>query len=738
METFFNYIFAVMQPFSKDGWQILSLVSLFFLYKNWQIWKKDKIVISILLFLAYSAVLTLFSPDKAYSFKFLSKYFVGFGFSFLLGYSLNNEQHKEKIIDVYALVFAFTVILGFISYLGFISHRIGNHTFVELNRLCVFDWATGFAGRCEFVIMMFVTLFLFEEKKKYKYLILFSIFGVALILSKTRECYIATLCSFILLLFTNIYIKKFTKKQLLLLVVIAFFVGITVSSFIKSDEITVSDFIRKNSIVNRIEMYKMSISLIKEKPIFGHTPAVAAKPLYDMLSMNGPINKIEHFHNIYLNTLVDFGIIGFLLFIFIFYSLFCRLIKKYKETKSSYVLMLVFAWTAVLISDCFDALLINPFCSGMFFWITGVVLSEQKDKIKKSKKVAIFLNIGIGDFVWGTSVIPVIKSFDKDIRIILFTRKITACLADKKDFYKIVKLNPGRFKTKRKLKRYFYKWLFTVSNFFLLYRADSVVFFDDTPIVPKIAKSVFKIKNIYGPDIKCFGYDLKNPDAVDYSNVICMPKNMEQFHCMMRYQFIARKVFPSYNLSLPKLKDTSYLYPKIQNLISTDKKYKIMLCTKGSSYWKYWPADYFIKLIEMISSQYDAAFFVVGKSNEQKETADVIKNKLPDVDIRNLCNKTTLLELKEIIKNMNLLISVDTFAIHIAATYNVPTISFHGQSLAERTMPVSYNAIPMCSYRDCSPCNVAVHVNNYYCKEPKCMKDITPDKVFENVKRILK
>ena len=35
--------------------------------------------------------------------------------------------------------------------------------------------------------------------------------------------------------------------------------------------------------------------------------------------------------------------------------------------------------------------------------------------MKVQKKIAIFLNIGIGDFIWGTSVIPIIKSFDKNI-----------------------------------------------------------------------------------------------------------------------------------------------------------------------------------------------------------------------------------------------------------------------------------------------------------------------------------
>lgn len=357
--------------------------------------------------------------------------------------------------------------------------------------------------------------------------------------------------------------------------------------------------------------------------------------------------------------------------------------------------------------------------------------------MKTEKKVAVFLNIGIGDFTWGSSVIPIIKSFDKNIKIILFTRKVTACLIDKKDVYKIVKLNPGRFKTRHTLKRFFYKLLFIISDFFLLYKADSAIFFDDTPYVPSVMKSIFKVKNVYGADIKCFGYDLKNPDAEFYSNIICMPKNMDLFHCMMRYQFIARNVFPTYNLSLPKLKDTSYLYPKIQNIISTDKKYKIMLCTKGSAKWRYWPTDYFIKLIEMLNSQYDATFFIIGNTKEQFNVATTIIEKCKSIDVRNLCNKTDLLELKEMFKYMNLLISVDSAAVHFAAIYNIPTVSFHGQTLPERSRPVNYNSIAMCSYRDCSPCDVVCFMNKKFCEKPECMYDLKPEQVFENVKKLL-
>lgn len=381
MEILFNYIFAVMQPFSKDGWQILSLImAVILLYKNWRIWKKDTIIISVFLFLLYVSISTLFSPDKIYSFNFLSRYFVGFGFSFIIGYSLNSTKHKEKLISTYIWVFTCLVLFGFMAYVGIIPHKISFYTLVNEGRLCVSDWATVFAGRCEFIIMIFAALILFEEKKEkiYKYSFILLVFITALILSGARQSYIATFCSCLLLFSAYFYIKKSVKKQVVFIIImiavfsIAYFFNSNINSRINNVSLT-----NDSSIASRITMYKMSMELIKEKPLLGHTTATAGKQL--MVIFN---KHIKHFHNIYLNTLVDFGIVGFILFIFIFYTLFGRLIRKYKETKSPYMLMLFFAWIAVLISDCFDALLLDPACSGLFFWVTGLILSEQKSTNK--------------------------------------------------------------------------------------------------------------------------------------------------------------------------------------------------------------------------------------------------------------------------------------------------------------------------------------------------------------------
>ena len=101
-------------------------------------------------------------------------------------------------------------------------------------------------------------------------------------------------------------------------------------------------------------------------------PAMTAKK-------DGNIHELPHFHNIYLQIILDFGFVGFALFLLIFYFLFKRLFCLYIKTGNFQYLMLIFAWIAVLISENFDSLLRYPFFAGQCFWITGLILGSGKN-----------------------------------------------------------------------------------------------------------------------------------------------------------------------------------------------------------------------------------------------------------------------------------------------------------------------------------------------------------------------
>ena len=42
--------------------------------------------------------------------------------------------------------------------------------------------------------------------------------------------------------------------------------------------------------------------------------------------------------------------------------------------------MLIFAWIAVMLSECFDSFLKSPYCAGLYFWTTGLILDNENEK----------------------------------------------------------------------------------------------------------------------------------------------------------------------------------------------------------------------------------------------------------------------------------------------------------------------------------------------------------------------
>ena len=83
---------------------------------------------------------------------------------------------------------------------------------------------------------------------------------------------------------------------------------------------------------------------------------------------------------------------------------------------------------------------------------------------------------------------------------------------------------------------------------------------------------------------------------------------------------------------------------------------------------------------------------------------------------------------------MDLLISIDTGVVHIAAAVNTPVISLCGPTLPTHSAPVYHKGVSLFSGRSCSPCDI----NNKICKDMKCLKDISSDMLVEEVRKILK
>ena len=337
---------------------------------------------------------------------------------------------------------------------------------------------------------------------------------------------------------------------------------------------------------------------------------------------------------------------------------------------------------------------------------------------QKTKKVIIFTGGGIGDFILSTSAISLVKQYDKNIAITLVVCKGYLSLVDKnlnidkiitlKHKYNIVETN--------KFIRLIYKCFWSIKNFIFFYKHEVCFMFVDSKFFKLFAKYICRVKTI-----------------VD-SSIVTYNKNM---HCSMQSQLKIRSIFPTNNLAIPILPDTSYLQLKIKKMIGTIKQYKVALCTMSSCVLRNWNIKYFDELIKKINNNYDVSFFIMGKSKQEINNGNYLIDNNKNCDIRNLVGKTTLLETKQLLSNMDLLISVDTSMVHLAAVSNICTISFYGFSLPSSFMGINHKAISLSSNEKCSPCDTKYHNNRFFCKYPKCMYNITPETVFEKVREVL-
>ena len=327
----------------------------------------------------------------------------------------------------------------------------------------------------------------------------------------------------------------------------------------------------------------------------------------------------------------------------------------------------------------------------------------------KYKNVVLFTFCGVGDFILATSAIALIKNYNKNIKVTLvMCEEYISLVSDKLQVDEIITLKHKYNVIETNfLCRIFYKLFWSVKNFFKLYKKDLCILLDYSVAFNKIAKYIFRIKKVI--------------DEKTISN--------KTIHSLVKYQNLIRNIYPTQNLALPVLPDTKSIKEELKRkFLQNTKKYKIAICTRTSAEIRNWDIDNFNNLIKIINKIFNATFFVLGNSSKEIENGNFLIRQNKDIDIRNLCGKTSLLELKEVLVNMDLLISVDTGTVHFAAIKNIPTIGIYGfSSYNVPFFPTNYNLIGL----------FAQEKPDSEDMKPK-MNKITPEIVLNEVCKILK
>jgi len=185
----------------------------------------------------------------------------------------------------------------------------------------------------------------------------------------------------------------------------------------------------------------------------------------------------------------------------------------------------------------------------------------------------------------------------------------------------------------------------------------------------------------------------------------------------------------SLNINFPPGK---LLLSTINSQSSTQKTVGI---NPGASYGsaKRWYPEEFAKVASELSDQYDIVIF--GGPDEQDIALDIEKLLIKkDVkNYKNLAGKTTIPELINHISNLDLFITGDSGPMHVAATFEVPTVAIFGPTKDDETSQwMNEKSLIVKKNLDCQPCMKRTCPLGHH----DCMKLIKAVDVLDSVKSL--
>jgi len=150
---------------------------------------------------------------------------------------------------------------------------------------------------------------------------------------------------------------------------------------------------------------------------------------------------------------------------------------------------------------------------------------------------------------------------------------------------------------------------------------------------------------------------------------------------------------------------------------------------------KEWPIEYYSALGKLLFKAYNPKIIVLGNEKD-KEKAEILRDEFKE-NLLSLAGMTTLLEAAAIIKKANLVVTNDSGLMHISQAMDVPSVAIFGPTVKEfGFFPQRIHSPVIETELYCRPCSV---FGSNRCKKEhfKCMKEISPDHVFQVCSKLL-
>lgn len=155
-------------------------------------------------------------------------------------------------------------------------------------------------------------------------------------------------------------------------------------------------------------------------------------------------------------------------------------------------------------------------------------------------------------------------------------------------------------------------------------------------------------------------------------------KKNKQRHAVDELMDVVRHL----NLPVPEPAEFPVVFPKHSGI---GRGLHIAICPFSRAAGKNWPPERFVRLAKQLQQEADTVIHLVGGPADRPQCEEMAAA-IGDGTI-NHAGKTTLIELGSLLKEMDLLITVDSGPMHMAAAIGTPTLALFGPTSPLRTGP---------------------------------------------------
>ena len=149
-----------------------------------------------------------------------------------------------------------------------------------------------------------------------------------------------------------------------------------------------------------------------------------------------------------------------------------------------------------------------------------------------------------------------------------------------------------------------------------------------------------------------------------------------------------------------------------------------------------WPLENFFSLGTAILREFPQARLVITGAAAEKEAAEKLCSRWVSLRVINLAGKTTLRELLILYTIADILVTNDSGPAHFASLTDIHSIVLYGPETPKLFGALGTNSHAIYAKLACSPCVNAFNHRFSPCTDNLCLQSISPEEVFEQVKRL--